>query len=143
MHTPTRLIRLAAAGALALGSVLSIAACSSSTTDSSGSAQTADLNTSAFAERAATDGVVVLDVRTPTEYADGHLAGALNIDVESPDFADQIAALDKTAPYAIYCRSGNRSAVAMSEMADAGFTDLAHLVGGINAWVQDGRPIEQ
>jgi phage shock protein E len=66
----------------------------------------------------------VVDVRTPAEYAAGHIAGARNIDVEASDFASQIAKLDKKAPYLVYCRSGRRSAIAASQMASAGFTDI-------------------
>ena len=66
--------------------------------------------------------VTVVDVRTAQEYQEGHLANALNINVESPDFASAIANLDKTKEYALYCRSGRRSTVAANEMAKAGFT---------------------
>lgn len=66
----------------------------------------------------------VIDVRTPAEFAAGHVAGAQNIDVEAADFGTKIAALDKTAPYLVYCRSGRRSAIAASQMAAAGFTDV-------------------
>lgn len=79
-------------------------------------------------------GVIVVDVRTPAEFAAGHLPGALNVDVESPDFANQVAALDPDAEYAVYCRSGNRSVVAIDQMTDAGVTNTVGLSGGIGAW---------
>ena len=66
--------------------------------------------------------VTVVDVRTAQEYQEGHLVNALNINVESADFASAIANLDKTKEYALYCRSGRRSTVAANEMAKAGFT---------------------
>ena len=66
----------------------------------------------------------VIDVRTPAEYAASHIAGAQNIDVEATDFGSKIAALDKKAPYLVYCRSGNRSAMAATQMAAAGFADI-------------------
>ena len=66
----------------------------------------------------------VIDVRTPSEYAAGHIAGAQNIDVEAADFGARIASLDKKAPYLVYCHSGRRSAIAASQMAAAGFTDI-------------------
>jgi rhodanese-related sulfurtransferase len=66
----------------------------------------------------------VIDVRTPREFAAGHLAGAQNVDVEAADFASRIASLDKGAPYLVYCHSGRRSAIAAAEMATAGFTDI-------------------
>ncbi len=70
------------------------------------------------------DSRVVIDVRTPTEYAAGHIAGAQNIDVEAVDFGSKIASLDKNAPYLVYCHSGRRSRIATSQMASAGFTDI-------------------
>lgn len=136
----TRLTRAAAVAALGVALASGVAGCSGST-GSSTHATTQDLDPQAFAARASEPGVVILDVRTPEEYATGHLPGAINIDVEAPDFSDQVAALDKSATYAIYCHSGNRSGVAMDEMARDGFTDLADLAGGITAWAQAGGSI--
>ncbi len=70
------------------------------------------------------DDAIIIDVRTPAEFTEGHLDGALNIDVQSADFDDQIAALDPDEDYLVYCQSGNRSAAAIDRMDDAGFTDL-------------------
>lgn len=71
-------------------------------------------------------GTIVIDVRTPGEYASGHLDGALNIDVQSPDFAAQVSQLDPNATYFIYCRSGNRSGQAIAQMANMGFSDMTN-----------------
>ena len=86
---------------------------------------------------------VLVDVRTPAEFAAGHIAGATNIDVEAADFATKIGALDKGAAYALYCRSGNRSGVAMQAMLSSGFTHVFHLGGGIGAWQSAGQPVVQ
>ena len=67
---------------------------------------------------------VIIDVRTPAEYAEGHLDGAMNIDVSSPGFADTIAELPVDGEYLVYCRSGNRSAQAASIMRDRGFGNV-------------------
>lgn len=64
----------------------------------------------------------VIDVRTPAEFATGHLEGAVNYDIQSPDFVNQIASLDKSANYFIYCRSGNRAGAAIEYLTNAGFT---------------------
>ena len=72
----------------------------------------------------------LVDVRTAAEFAEGHIQGAVNIDVESAGFADSIATLDKAASYSVYCRSGRRSAIAVGLMQQAGFTDVTDL-GGI------------
>lgn len=88
-----------------------------------------------------TDGTRIIDVRTPAEYSAGHLPGAVNIDVESSSFGAEIAGLDKTVTYAVYCRSGNRSKVASQQLADAGFTHVYDLAGGINAWIAAGQAV--
>jgi rhodanese-related sulfurtransferase len=76
--------------------------------------------------------VTVLDVRTPAEFAAGHLAGAVNVDVESAQFVSVIETLDRDGTYALYCRSGRRSQVASDAMAAAGFTGLYNLSGGLS-----------
>jgi phage shock protein E len=87
------------------------------------------------------DSRVVIDVRTPAEFAAGHIAGAQNIDVEAADFASRIASLDKKASYLVYCRSGRRSAIAADQMAAAGFTDIVD--GGAMAdMVAAGAPTQ-
>ena len=67
---------------------------------------------------------IIIDVRTPAEFATGHLENALNIDVQSPDFQAQVSALDPEASYFIYCRTGNRSQQAISQMVNLGFTEM-------------------
>ena len=64
----------------------------------------------------------VIDVRTQEEWAAGHLDGAVHIDIQGADFASQIEALDHSANYIVYCRSGNRAGQAIQQMKDAGFT---------------------
>lgn len=95
----------------------------------SGSVQTVDA--SSFLSTAGQPGTVVVDVRTPSEYAAGHIQGAVNIDVEAPTFDSEIAKLDKNATYAVYCHSGRRSSLATDAMGKAGFTHVYNLSGGI------------
>ena len=64
----------------------------------------------------------IIDVRTPEEWATGHLEGAVRIGIADADFAQQLEALDKSADYYIYCRSGNRAGQAIDYMQSAGFT---------------------
>ncbi len=71
--------------------------------------------------------LVILDVRTPEEYAEIHVIGSQNIDFHHPAFQDQIAALDKSLSYKVYCRSGNRSGRARDMMLAMGFKDVENL----------------
>jgi len=82
--------------------------------------------------------VVVIDVRTPEECAEGYLKGADKfIDYKNSTFEKQIDALDKQKTYIVYCRSGNRSSKALSKMREKGFTNLYELEGGISAVSQE------
>jgi phage shock protein E len=68
----------------------------------------------------------IIDVRTPAEYAEGHLDGAVNIDVQAADFADRIAELPTDAEYVVYCRTGSRAGAAVAQMTALGFTDVTN-----------------
>ena len=85
--------------------------------------------------------VTVIDVRTPAEFAAGHLGDAVNIDVDSGRFAEAITALPADGDYLVYCQSGNRSGRATSQMAELGFTTVYDLDGGIAAWQAAGEPV--
>ena len=84
---------------------------------------------------------VVIDVRTPQEYADGHIRAAINIDYNSPAFKDEIGQLDKNKTYIVYCRTGARSAQARQIMEDLGFKYVINMDGGITAWIDQGLPV--
>lgn len=87
------------------------------------------------------EGYTVIDVRTQEEYDDGHVEGAILINLYSSDFKDKIAALDKDGKYLVYCRSGVRSLKAASYMNDAGIKNVLHLSGGIIAWKRANKPL--
>jgi len=99
------------------------------------------MNVPDFAKKITDKSVVLLDVRTPLEFATGHIAGATNIDFESGTFASDIQKLDMTKTYAVYCRSGNRSGQATAIMAKDGFKSIFNLNGGINIWQSAGNPV--
>ena len=85
--------------------------------------------------------VVLLDVRTAEEYAEGHIAGALNIDQSQSDFVGKVKArLSAEKTIALYCRSGRRSASAASRLAAEGYK-CVNLAGGILAWKDEGKPV--
>jgi phage shock protein E len=97
------------------------------------------LSPAEFAAAAQRPDTVLLDVRTPEEYAEGHLEGAVLINLEDPsEFEAGVAELDPGLSYAVYCRTANRSAVAMDYLAQAGFGSYYDLAGGIEAWVDSG-----
>jgi rhodanese-related sulfurtransferase len=94
-----------------------------------------------FAKTVSDSSVVVLDVRTPAEFMSGHLANAINIDVEGMQFNNDVSKLDKSKTYAVYCRSGRRSAIATDEMSKLGFKTLFNLEGGTGAWSAAGQTL--
>lgn len=85
----------------------------------------------------------VIDVRTPAEFAEGHLDGAINIDLQSPEFAGAIAQLDPAGSYILYCKSGNRAGQAVTAMESLGFTTLVNLGDVASASVATGLPVVQ
>jgi phage shock protein E len=117
-----------------IGSILLLAGCSSSSS-------AIDLSVTEFSSKVAEVGVITLDVRTPGEYAEGHLEGAQLIDFQSGNFESEISSLDKDATYAVYCRSGNRSGQAVKVMHDAGFHNVYNLNGGVIDWANAGLPL--
>ncbi len=92
------------------------------------------LDNEAFAKKMEVPGVVILDVRSGEEYAEGHLVNAQNLNVNGPDFATRMVALDKSKTYLIYCKSGARSEKAYELMVAEGFTNLFTLPTGIKGW---------
>jgi phage shock protein E len=87
------------------------------------------------------EGTIIIDVRTPEEFATGYLQGAINIDVQSPTFMSEISQLDPNADYFIYCRSGNRSGQAISQMANMGFTSMKNGGSVAEATATSGIPV--
>jgi phage shock protein E len=86
------------------------------------------------------DDVVVIDVRTPEEFEDGHLADAELIDIQASDFDERIAELDPDVTYVVYCRTGARSARAVQAMADIGIEEL-YDAGGFADLAAAGAPV--
>jgi rhodanese-related sulfurtransferase len=85
----------------------------------------------------------ILDVRTPKEFAAGHIAGATNIDINDPEFEQKVAALDKSKTYLVHCAAGGRSAKACEKLTQLHFANLYNLKGGLKAWEKAGKPVEK
>jgi rhodanese-related sulfurtransferase len=83
---------------------------------------------------------VILDVRTPEEFADGYIENAINLDFYSEVFRDELDKLDKDETYLIYCRSGNRSGRTLPIMEELGFRKVHNMHGGIVEWQAKGLP---
>jgi rhodanese-related sulfurtransferase len=91
-------------------------------------------------------GVVVLDVRTPREFAEGHVAGAVNASVSGvplKQFDEQVGKLDKDKTYLVHCARGVRSANAVARMQKLGFKNLLDYSGGMDEWRKTGKPVEK
>ena len=109
----------------------------------SGNAQNQNFRTldvSDFETAIANDDIVRLDVRTAEEYAEGHISGAINIDVLKDDFLKRASELPKDKDIALYCRSGNRSKKAAKMLSDNGYR-VIELGNGYNGWVKAGKAV--
>lgn len=87
--------------------------------------------------------ITVVDVRSPEEYKEEHIAGAKNVDFFTEDFARELDKLDKSKPYLVHCASGKRSTSSLKVFEKLGFKNLFHLDGGINAWKAAGKQVEK
>ena len=88
------------------------------------------------------ENITLLDVRTPEEFATGHIEGATNIDWKSRHFTENILAVTNDRPVAIYCRSGNRSSRAKLAMQAIGFSNIINLDTGFKSWVAANKPVK-
>ena len=84
---------------------------------------------------------VILDVRTPEEYAAGHIEGAVNLDFQSVKFKEEVNKLDKYRTYLVYCRTGVRSAAASKMMGETGIKNIYNMTGGITDWQARGYAV--
>jgi rhodanese-related sulfurtransferase len=96
------------------------------------------------AQKLIADGkVVILDVRTPGEFQAGHLAGAKNIDFHDKELREKLEKLDKNQPYLVHCAAGGRSGQCSKIMSELQFKTVYDMKGGLNAWVDAGKPVEK
>lgn len=112
------------------------------TSCSSSSSAIENVDARAWLQKSQNSEAQIIDVRTAEEFNEGHLANAINIDVESGNFDLGLASLDKNASYALYCHSGRRSAIAANKMAEAGFMKIINLKGGLVDLLSAGAKLE-
>jgi rhodanese-related sulfurtransferase len=85
--------------------------------------------------------IILLDIRTPYEYEQGHIDDALLLNYYDKNFISKLSILDKDKHYLIYCRSGNRSKNTLQIMNEMGFKNFADLKGGIQAWIRADKKL--
>ena len=100
------------------------------------------LNPENFEQKIESSDVQLVDVRTPEEFAEGHIPNAINININGNDFVSETSKLDKNKPVMVYCKMGGRSAKAASSLKEHGFKDISDLDGGITSWKEAGKIIE-
>lgn len=124
--------RLGPASAIAVGlAVLGVASVGSGCDQSGRTAAAQQVSPSSTSPvQLVADGALLLDVRTPAEFSDGHVDGALNIAVQ--ELESRLAELDPARPVVVYCRSGSRSAAAARLLRDRGFSVTD--VGAMSDW---------
>ncbi len=123
---------------LLLIALLALAATQAGCSKTDGTDNFAHIPAGDFFEGLATGKGVLLDIRTPREFASGHIPGAVLMDYHHPAFHFELANLDRNAPYFIYCRTGNRTQQAMSLFKELGFSSVVGLRGGIEQWARNG-----
>jgi len=84
---------------------------------------------------------VILDVRTADEFKEGHIKGAINIDIRQPDALNKIDKLNHNAKYLVHCRTNHRSKIAVDHMAQSGFKTVYQMTDGWNGWSQNNLPV--
>jgi rhodanese-related sulfurtransferase len=105
------------------------------------SAAQSKLDPAAFESGMAVAGAQLIDVRTPDEFQAGHIEGAQNINIASPQFGNETGKLNKAEPVYVYCAVGGRSAKAASALKEQGFLQVYDLAGGITAWKSSGKKV--
>ena len=98
-----------------------------------------EISAADFEKRRSRSRSVVLDVRSPEEFAKGHIPGAVNTEIHSPGFATKVAQFDKKQAILVNCHAGSRGAIASAELAKLGFKTVCNLDGGPEAWTKGGH----
>ena len=102
-----------------------------------------ECTTAELHERLALPDALLVDVREPDEYRQGHIAGSVNIPRGMLEFklSSEVALQDLSRPFLVYCKSSGRSALAAVAMQSMGFANVMSLAGGFDAWLGEQRPV--
>lgn len=123
--------------------ILSLLAFSNANADEKKEAKHENVTPAEFEKLAKEPNTVIIDVRTPKEYAAGHIKDSVLIDYSAKDFEEKIKQLDKSKTYLVHCASGGRSAQACNKLDAFEFPKVVNLLGGIKAWEKAGKPVEK
>ena len=134
----TTLLSLLTVGLLAVG-LFAVARRSFAQTSVGGSGSAKRISLDEFDKLRVQTNYVILDVRSPSEFAAGHVPGATNINVNASDFEQRVGALPKDQPCLVHCAAGARSARAVGKMSKLGFKELYDFSGGWNEWKKAGK----
>lgn len=131
---------------------LSLAGCSGAADESASATDTNSAIVSYYSEISATEAadlitnspdLVVIDVRTPEEFAQGHIEGAINVNLQAENFVEELTKLDRADGYLLHCKSGARSAKALEVMKEQDFKSVAHMADGFDGWQAAGLEVAQ
>lgn len=128
---------------IALWLILAAGTCSLLSARAADGAEVRTIGVAEFEKMRADTNSVVLDVRTPREFAGGHVPGATNLPISAPDFEKRLESLDRNRPYLVHCAVGVRSGKAVRQMKKMGFKQIFDFSGGWTAWKEAGKPVEK
>ena len=100
-----------------------------------------DINSDELELMISKEDLILLDVRTTTEYSNGHLISAVNINYYGDNFDNDIDKLDKSKPIIVYCKSGGRSSKSALKLVEKGFEEIYNLKGGFDQWIFYGKEV--
>ena len=126
---------------ISLGLCALLIACDGNKNDKTKSSKT--VNTETFSKETNESDVQIIDVRTPEEFAQGHIENAVNINIMDNNFETEISKLDKSKKTLVYCKSGGRSSDAAQKLSSMGFENISNLEGGLLAWQNAGLKVIQ
>ncbi|MEY5046911.1 MAG: hypothetical protein RLZZ175_270 [Bacteroidota bacterium] len=126
---------------ISLGLCALLIACDGNKNDKTISSKT--VNTETFSKETNESDVQIIDVRTPEEFAQGHIENAININIMDNNFETEISKLDKSKKTLVYCKSGGRSSDAAQKLSSMGFENISNLEGGLLAWQNAGLKVIQ
>ncbi len=126
---------------ITLGICAFLFACDGNKNDKSSTSKSVNVET--FAKETNENGIQIIDVRTPEEYAQGHIENAVNINIMDSNFETEVSKLDKSKKTLVYCKSGGRSTDAANKLSNLGFENISNLVAGLLALQIAGLKVSQ